>query len=157
MAASKPNEFRDSLLAALLPTLRQRGFESWKPPRVDDPLVVHLRRVTDGKRELFEIQFDKYGRRRVFINLASVEGTTVQTMYEGILNADEITTGHLSDGCRIRGSWSSDAFSPSFLIRLLNGRSAGAKTAQRIISRLDEAAEWFRSKQVGPHLRVYKL
>lgn len=157
MAASKPTDFRENLLAVLMSALRQRDFESWRPSGGNDPLVVHLRRVAGKRRDLFDIQFDKYERRRVFINLASVEGPTVQTMYEGILSAEEITTGHLGNGCRIRGSGLSDAFSPSLLSRLLNRPDAGAKTAQRIIARLDEAEAWFRSKQVGPHLHVYRL
>ncbi len=155
--ATNSNIFRESILSALLPVFRAKGFETWKPKGRSETPIVHLRRRIANRRDLIDIQFDKYGRFGCFVNLAQIEGDEVATMYEGVLPADQIQTGHLTERCRLRGNSLFEMFKPPLYLRLLKPARLGEVVAQEILSRFNEAEEWFTSKRIGKHIRCRKL
>jgi len=103
------------------------------------------------------VQFDKYGRLGCFLNLAQIEGDEVATMYEGVLPADQIRTGHLSERCRLRGNLLFEMFKPPLYLRFSKPERLGRIVAEQILSRFSEAEGWFASKRIGKHIRCRKL
>lgn len=156
MAADK-REFRQIVLSNILPNLESQGFKKWKPGIRDEVPVVYLERYRDGKRELLEVQFDKYGRLAFYVNLASVTGETVETMFEGILPTERVTCGHLCEQCRLVPGKMSQAFKPIFLSRSFSPNKAAEQVANLFIRLFAEANEWFEKGVIGPHIRKYRL
>lgn len=115
MAASK-SKFRRHLLDRITPYLESQAFKRWRPAGLV-PFACY-ERYRQRKRDLVDIQFDKYGRLAFFVNLASISGETVETMFEGVMPGSQITTAHLHEGCRLQGGRMSSAFKASWLDRL---------------------------------------
>lgn len=156
MTASK-REFRQHVLKCLLPYLESHGFKKWKPSGRNEVPAVYLERYRQGKRDLIDIQFDKHGRLAFFVNLASVAGESVETMFEGILPAKEVTTAHLQEHCRLVSGAMSQAFKPGLLSRLGGASRAAKQTATLFIKSFAEAQEWFERGTTGPHIQTYRL
>lgn len=156
MVASK-REFRQQVLSHLLPYLESHGFKNWKPSGRSDVPAVYLERHRQGKRDLIDIQFDKHGRLAFFVNLASLDGESVETMFEGIMPVKEVTTAHLYEQCRLVGGRMSQAFKPGLLSRLGSVSRAAEQTATFFIRSFDEAQEWFEDGTVGLHILTYRL
>jgi hypothetical protein len=156
MAAGK-SEFRQLILIRLLPYLESQGFKKWKPGGRNDVPAVYLERYRQGRRDLLEIQFDKYGRLAFFVNLATVTGDSVETMFEGVLPASQVTTSHLREQCRLTGRGFSQAFKPTLFSRLSGVAKAAETVAAMFMSLFAEAHEWFVGGAVGPHIYTYRL
>lgn len=156
MAASK-QEFRQQVLDHLLPYLESHGFKKWRPGGRNEVPTVYLERYRHGKRDLLDIQFDKHGRLAFFVNLASVTDESVETMFEGVLPTNQITTAHLREHCRLTGKGMSQSFRPTLFSRF-GGIAKAAETAAALFTSFyAEAHDWFESGTVGPHIKMYRL
>ncbi len=114
-------------------------------------------RRVGNRRDLFEVQLDKNGRRAGFVNLASIKADRIETMFEGLIAADEVTTADLSESCRFRGNSWFGAFKPSFLDRIVSRTEFGRVIGERIVSRFHIADAWFRQRKSSSRLQQYRL
>jgi hypothetical protein len=149
--------FTKQLLEVIVPVLDRGGFERWTPQGQNGGGTFYFRRRVGPRRDLFEVQLDKYGRRACFVNLASLESEQVETMFEGLVSADAVTTAHLSHRCRLRGNSMFGAFKPSLWERFFSSSDFGRKIAGRIVSCFDVADAWFTQRRSSPRLRQYRL
>jgi hypothetical protein len=157
MASSK-KEFRNGLYVALVPVLTDHGFKEWRPGGRDEAPILHFERHLDKRRDLLDIQFDKYGRWQCLVNLASISGESVETMYEGRVPAESATIAHLRERTRLKGKSLSGAFRPSLFSRWMGTPAdAGAAVGRRIAEHWSEAEKWFQTQQLNKHLECYKL
>ena len=154
MGANK-REFRLRVLSQILPYLESQGFKRWKPGHRDEAPTVYLERYRRGKRELLDIQFDKYGRFAFYVNLASVNGDSVETMFEGVMPASRVTSAHLREGCRL--SPGSQAFKPSLMNRLRGPIKAAEQVVASFTRLFAEADEWLERGKISPHIQTYRL
>lgn len=156
MAVSK-QKFRQQVLEQIVPYLESQGFTKWKPSGRNDVPVVYFERYRQGVRDLVELGFDKHGRLAFFVDLASISGEMVETMFEGTLPTSQVTSAHLNERCRLRGGGMSQAFKPTLISRLGGVTKAAEQTASLFISNFKEAREWFEGGVVGNHIMNYRL
>jgi hypothetical protein len=149
--------FRQAVLGALLPVLRAKGFEQWKPKVRAEAPIGHLRRQIAKRTDLLDIQFDKHGRLGCFLNLAQIQRDEVATLYEGMLPADQITTAHLNERCRLRGNSFFGMFKPPLFLRVFGPERLGRAVAEQILSKFPGAEDWFTTKRPGKHIECNRL
>lgn len=155
--ASSEQEFRREVLDRILPYLESQCFHEWKPSVRDNVPAVYLERYRNGRRDLIDIQFDKYGRMAFFVNLASITGEAVETMFEGKMPSNEVTTAHLHEQCRLTRANGSHSFKPSFLSRLGGVAKAANQVASSFTRSFVDAQGWFEKGSVGRHVMTYRL
>lgn len=155
--ASNKREFRQQVLVHLQPYLEGQGFRKWQPSGRREVPVVYFERYRQGKRDLLDIQFDKYGRLAFFVNLASVKGDQIETMFEGLFPVTQVSTDHLHQGCRLRGGMMSQSIKPPFLSRFGAVGRAAKGAAMVVIRHFKEVEAWFEDGSIGPHILVYTL
>lgn len=148
-------KLRWHLLERITLYLESQGFKRWKPAGLV-PFACY-ERYRQRKRDLVDIQFDKCGRLAFFVNLASISGETVETMFEGVMPGSQVTTAHLHEGCRLQGGRMSSAFKASWLARLRGPEHSSEQVSKLFKSRFTEALDWFESGTAGTHIRMYRL
>jgi hypothetical protein len=149
--------FTEQLLEVMSPVLHRGGFAQWWPEGKGGGGMFYFRRHVGRERQLFELQLDKHGRRACFVNLARLDSEIVTSMFEGDLPADQVTTAHIIQRCRLKGNSLFGSFKPSIIDRLFDSENLGRHIGRRIIGHFDEVNAWFSSGAVSPRLHVYTL
>jgi hypothetical protein len=157
MASSK-KRFREGVTGVVAPVLIDHGFREWKPSGRDDAPILHFERCVADSRDLIDIQFDKHGRSKCFVNLARIRGETVETMFEGFLPVESVTIAHLRERTRLKGNSMCGAFTPPLLMRWTGKvEQAGRAVGEQIAKHMDDAEQWFETQQPNEHVQNYKL
>ena len=134
-----------------------RGFE------VDvgsGPFGVDFRRITPACVDVFDIQWEKYGRPRFVINFGKTPATAVTHFGESVPSEKVLSymgskSGRLQPGTgATTGSWFRQ--DRSFFRRALLRQAdrPASEVVDELLSLFPELEEWFEHGRLGPHMKL---
>lgn len=153
----RTTELRRELKKRFYPFAAEQGFQIDTTP---GPFSVDFRRITNERIDVFNLQWDKYGKPRFVVNFGQCppagavhHGEHVAS--ERVLHYMGSTSGRLyANLCQEPRSWFCQE--RSFLRRVLlrqRDRPA-AEVVDELLCRFPEPDNWFRNQCMGPHMAV---
>ena len=136
-AMGNTTELRREIKARFVPLAVSHSFTL---SQQQAPFFLEFRRIRDGEEQIFDIQWEKYGRPRFVVNFACAAGR-----------------GRLQPG---KGTSLSSWFrqDPTFVPRLLlraDDRSPSAVVDELFVL-FQELEQFFSEGTVGPHIRLWQ-
>jgi Domain of unknown function (DUF4304) len=149
---------RSEIKRVFVPHLTNKGFAS--DPR-NSPNFLCFRRIVADQVEVFDIQWEKYGRPRFVVNFGKAPADGIVDLLgkhiepEDVLPSHAPTRGRLAPGSgAMTGSWFRQ--DRPLIERLANWSSL--RPPQQVISQLIElfveVEEFWKSGAIGPHMRL---
>jgi hypothetical protein len=161
------NAFREKVRQDILPFLESKGFKKFNRMVNGAPFqhrdFIEMKRVTDGKLQLVELQFSKYLKPWFSFAMAEFPNGPYTAGSGRVYSVDEIGVSHsLYEGYAA-------SFKPNILPglgrfrvsrigRLLKGgEKAIDDTIHNFKNKYPHVEEWFSSKKEGPWIRVVRF
>lgn len=152
-------ELRREIKRTFVPFAEARGFI------IDQryaPQFLEFRRATGGELHLFDIQWEKYGKRRFVVNFGKCPSEGIDFNGEW-LSPDRVSPAHCSANGRLqpgKGPMTSSWFRQDkpFLKRLLSRESLypPGQVVGQLIALFPEIEAYWQAGNIGPHLRLFQ-
>jgi hypothetical protein len=153
----KTTDLRRELKNRFYPFAAEHGFQI---DMAHSPFSVEFRRVTAERTDVFDLQWEKYGRPRFVVNFGHCSKSDAVHLDEEVtpdmtLSCDASTSGRLKPR---KGSGTNAWFRQdrSFFRRVVlrHQPRPAAHVVDELLSLFPELEGWFQHKRVGPHMVI---
>jgi hypothetical protein len=153
----RTTELRRELKRRFYPVAERHGFIL---DMQSAPFGIDFRRISPASVDVFDLQWEKYGRPRFVVNFGKCPGGGATHLGERfppdrVLSYMGPVHGRLQPGSGTRTtSWFSQDRPLLQQLLLRRGNRSPAAVVDSLLTLFPELEEWFQRGAVGPHLRL---
>jgi hypothetical protein len=152
----RTTNLRRELSQRFYPFAKERGFQT---DSSSGPLSVDFRRITFTSVDVFDLQWEKYGRPRFVLNFgktaAAVNHMGKLVPPEKVLSYMGLQSGRLQPGAGAStGSWFRQDHSFFRRVLLRQADRPARDVVDELLSLFPEVEEWFEKGILGSHMRL---